>query len=129
MPEGGSRSLAERCTEHFGDAESISKKSYMIKHWMVSHGEMDTMPPFGIKILKKYRDFLSRQVEEAIHILLSKDQLLNSKNKYIQNCIARITVQEDRFEIEVRHGWEPKTDSAEKENKRGEVKTAGIPGE
>ena len=90
-----SRSLAERCTEHFSDAASFSKKSHMVKHWMLTHGEMDTMPPFKIKILKRYRDCLSRQVGEAIHILLSKDQLLNSKNEYIQNCISRITVQED----------------------------------
>jgi hypothetical protein len=27
-------------------------------------------------------------VGEAIHILLSRDQLLNSKNEYVQNCIA-----------------------------------------
>ena len=60
------------------------------------------MPPFRIKILKKYRDCLSRRVGEAIHIFLSKDQLLNSKKGYIQHCIARITVQEDLFEIEVR---------------------------
>ena len=50
------RSLAKCFTEHFGDAESFSKKSHMMKHKLVSHGEMDTMPPFRIKILKKYRD-------------------------------------------------------------------------
>ena len=44
-----SRSLAERCAEHFGDAESFSKKSHMVKHWMLSHGEMDTLPPFNSK--------------------------------------------------------------------------------
>ena len=94
--------MAERCAEHFSDAESFSKKSHMIKHWMVSHGEMNTLPPFRIKILKRYRDCLSRQVGEAIHILLSNDELLNSKNEYIQNCIARITVQEDLYERKAR---------------------------
>ena len=39
---------------------------------------------------------------EAIHILLSNDQLLNSKNEYIQNCIARVTVQEDLYERKAR---------------------------
>ena len=97
-----SRSLAERCAEHFSDAASFSKKSHTVKHWMLTHGEMDTMPPFEIKILKRYRDCLSRQVGEAIHILLSKDQLLNSKNEYIQNCISRITVQEDLYQRKAR---------------------------
>ena len=83
-----SRSLAERTSEYFHDAETFSKKTHKIKHWMISNGEMETMPPFKIKILKQYRDCLCRQVWEAI-----QDQLLNSKNRYIQNCIARITVQ------------------------------------
>ena len=60
------------------------------------------MPPFKIKILKQYRDCLPRQVGEAIPILLSKDQLLNSKNEYIQNCIERITFQEDLYERKAR---------------------------
>jgi hypothetical protein len=51
-----SRSLAERTSEHFRDAESFSKKSHVIKHWMIAHGEKETMPPFKIKILKQYRD-------------------------------------------------------------------------
>ena len=39
---------------------------------------------------------------EAIYILLSKDTILNSKNEYIQNCISRITVQEDMLERKAR---------------------------
>jgi hypothetical protein len=53
---------------------------------------------FSFKIRKQYTDCLSRQVGEAIAILLSKDQLLNSKNEYVQNCISRITIQEDSLE-------------------------------
>ena len=39
---------------------------------------------------------------EAIQILLSKDQLLNRKNEYIQNCISRITAQEDLYQRKAR---------------------------
>jgi hypothetical protein len=92
-----SRSLAERVGEHMYDAVSFSKKSHIIKHWMRSHPDLDTAPQFRIKILRQYRDCLSRQVGEAIAILLSPDALLNSKNEYIQNCISRITVEEDQF--------------------------------
>ena len=35
-------------------------------------------------------------------ILLTKDTLLNSKNKYIQNCISRVTVEENQYAIKKR---------------------------
>ena len=41
-----SRSLSERATEHFNDAESFSKKSHIIKHWINSHPDLDTSQPF-----------------------------------------------------------------------------------
>ena len=69
---------------------------------MISHGEMEKMPPFKIKILNQYTDCLYRQIGEAIQILLSKDQLLNSKNENIQNFIARITFQEELYERKAR---------------------------
>ena len=70
----------------------FSKKSHIIKHWINSHPDLVTTPPFKIKVLKQYKDCLSRQMGEAISILRSEDSLLNSKNEYIQNCISRITV-------------------------------------
>ena len=60
------------------------------------------MPLFRIKILKRYRDCLSGQVGEAIQILLTKEQLINRENEYAQNCISRITVQEDLYERKAR---------------------------
>ena len=38
------------------------------------------------------------QVAEAISIMYSKDQLLNSKNEYMANCLTRICVEAERFE-------------------------------
>ena len=46
----------------------------------------------------RFRDCLSRQVTEAISIIYTKDQLLNSKNEYMANCLTRICVEENRFE-------------------------------
>ena len=85
-----SRLIAERVNEHlYGfDHESFSKKSHIVKHWMNSHTDRDEAPPFKIKILRQYKDSLSRQVGEAIAILLPKDTLLNSKNKYIQDLLS-----------------------------------------
>ena len=45
-----SRTLAERTSEHFHDADSFSKKSHIIKHWIISPGEMETMPPYKMTI-------------------------------------------------------------------------------
>ena len=58
---------------------------------------------------------MSRQVGEAIAILLSRDSLLNSKNEYIQNCISRITVEEDKIARKMRLQEE---EEAEKEEER-----------
>ena len=52
------------------------------------------MPEFRFKVVKKYKDCLSRQLGEALSIFTSKDKLLNSKNEYISNCISRLAVQE-----------------------------------
>ena len=45
-----SRSLIESCAEHFSDGESFSKKSHMIKHWMTSHEDLNSLPPFKISM-------------------------------------------------------------------------------
>ena len=55
---------------------------------------------------------------EAIAILLSKDKLLNSKNEYLQNCITRITVQEDLCERKTRISREEKEEKQEEERIR-----------
>ena len=55
------------------------------------------MPPFTFTILQSFRDCLSRQVAEAIRIHYSKDALLNSKNEYNCNHLARVMVEEDAY--------------------------------
>ena len=97
-----SRSLFERTSEHFNDAKKFSPKSHMVKHWMNTHPEMNTLPPFKIKIIKQYRDCLSRQLGEAIAIYVSKDTLLNGKNEYLNNCISRVTIQEGSLDQKMR---------------------------
>ena len=93
-----SRSLSERSFEHFEDARKFSNKSHMVKHWMISHPSMNSLPPFRIRITRQYKDCLSRQLGEALAIFSSKDTLLNGKNDYVNNCITRVCVQEDDIE-------------------------------
>ena len=64
---------------------------------LIFQKQLEAAPQVKIKILRQYKDCLSRQVGEAIANFLSKDSLLNNKNEYIQKCISRITVEEDKY--------------------------------
>ena len=93
-----SRSFHERMVEHVRDADKFSNKSHIIKHWMLSHKDLDQRPPFAFKVINKYKDCLSRQVGEAIKIQHTTDNILNSKCEYLSNCLTRLTVLEDDWE-------------------------------
>jgi hypothetical protein len=85
-----SRSLHERAGEHVRDARKFHDKSHITKHWMNEHSDLMDIPPFKFRVVKVYRDALSRQLGEAVGIWMSGDTLLNSKNEYLSNCISRI---------------------------------------
>jgi hypothetical protein len=93
-----SRSLHERAVEHANDAKDFNPKSHIVKHWMLSHPEMNSPPKMTFKATSMFKDCLSRQIGEALRIHHSKDTLLNSKSEYLTNCITRITVEEDAWE-------------------------------
>ena len=57
-----SRTIHERSKEHQKDASDFSPKSHQVKHWMNSHPEENSQPPFRIRTVKRYRDCLSRQI-------------------------------------------------------------------
>ena len=83
---------------------------------MISHPEEPNPPYFSIKILKKFRDCLSRQIGEALQIFYSNDHLLNSKSEYMQNCISIVTVCEETQERKERERREEEEEQQEKEN-------------
>ena len=70
-----SRSLQERSFEHLRDARKLDGKSHIVKHWMEDHPSMENIPPFRFRIKRTFKDWLTRQVNEAISIMLSKDTL------------------------------------------------------
>ena len=107
-----SRTLHERANEHFRDARDFSEKSHMVKHWLSSHQEDKEVPGFRFRITGTFKDCLSRQINEAMKIFLSEDEMLNSKNEYLANCLTRVQVSEDRFERKMR---ELREDDEEKE--------------
>ena len=48
-----------------------------------------------------------------MRINFSKDQLLNSKNEYLQNCITRVVVQEESWEGKERERREDEEEKLE----------------
>ena len=47
------------------NADAFSNKSHMIKHWVMSHPEVDGRPAFKFTIKTQYKDCLSRQVGDG----------------------------------------------------------------
>ena len=111
-----SRSLHERAIEHVRDAKSFSAKSHIVKHWMTAHPTLPNPPEVGFTITGRFKDCLSRQISEALRINLSKDILLNSKGEYGNNCISRLSVQEDAWERRERSRLEEEQEEVNKRN-------------
>ena len=84
-----------------------------MKHWMSVHESDRTPPPFSFKITGQFKDCLSRQIMEAIKIQYSRDNILNSKCEYLQNCITRLVVNEEDWEKKERERREEEIEREE----------------
>ena len=94
-----SRSLYERTKEHIKDGRDKAEDSHIAKHWEKEHpGE--NMPHFRFKIIRSFRDSLSRQVAESIRIDLRGEQVLNSKTVYSRNRLPRLGIEKTEWERE-----------------------------
>ena len=107
-----SRSLHERMEEHYNDARSFKPGSHILKHWIESHPALREIPPFQFRIIRTFKECLTRQVSEAIAIMLAGTPLLNAKCEYLTNNICRVTVEEGSVEKKKR---EMSEELAEKE--------------
>ena len=92
-----SRSLYERTKEHMDDAKKDAPESHIRKHWIECHPEMVEMPVFKFKIVKSFRDSLSRQVAEGVRIDL-RVGVMNSKTVYSRNRLPRQEVEKPEWE-------------------------------
>ena len=92
-----SRSLYERTKEHMDDAKKDAPESHIRKHWREFHPEMMEMPTFKFKIVKSFRDSLSRQVAESVRIDL-RVGVINSKTMYSRNRLTRLEVDKSEWE-------------------------------
>ena len=76
------RSIYERAGEHRQDALDRKEDSHIIKHWLISHPELEEPPRFSIQVVSSFQDAMSRQLSEAIRIELRGDNVLNSKSEF-----------------------------------------------
>ena len=77
-----------RAKEHERKFMKRDENSFMHKHQTECH--KDEQPDWSFKVLKTFKDPLSRQVGEAMLIKNHKGILLNSKAEFHQPSIVRI---------------------------------------
>ena len=89
--EGESARSAHLCgKEHLNAFKNKSKTSVMFKHVMNAHDREQSDVEFEMKVVGKFNNCLSRQIEESIRIRNKPtDLLLNSKSEYHGPCIKR----------------------------------------
>ena len=86
-----SRTLAERSSEHTTLLNNFDPKSFMVKHWAQSHGELNEAPLFKFEVVKQHKDSLSRMLHEAL--LIEKEANLNSKSEFRSNRLTRLVIE------------------------------------
>ena len=109
-----SRSLFERSKEHIKSGEEKREESFIAKHWQESHPDMRKVPEFRFKIVRSYRDPLTRQVGESVRIDMRKG-VLNSKTMYSRNTLPRLVLEKT--------DKEKKYEEFEKEKEKMEERT------
>jgi hypothetical protein len=75
--------------------------------------DTEECPVFSFRNMNRCKDCLSRQVAEVINY--TADQILNSKNEYMANCLTRICVEEERLDKQKRERDEVMAEEAEKQ--------------
>ena len=82
------RNLYTRGKEHTSNFVARNKESFMKNHQIEKHHGADA--DFSATVTGRFRDCLSRQVSEGVHIRRSQHIVLNSKTEWHQPALWRI---------------------------------------
>ena len=94
------RSGYERGLDHQRDYESMELDSHMMKHQILSHGELQEKLTFKMKILKVHTSAFMRQVHEAVAIEMNeKNNILNSKGGFNRCKLPRLSIKMGQAEV------------------------------
>ena len=89
-----SRNLFTRGAEHDDKYEKNKEDSFMLRHQEEKH---DGQPAdFDAKVTATFRDCLSRQVSEGVHIRICKTDTMNSKSEWHQPALWRVRSEIER---------------------------------
>ena len=77
---------------------NLNPKSFQLNHWFEQHKDDLEPPVFKFKILGQYKDALTRQITEAVHILDAGS--LNKKNEFRINELCRLESKKFQKDIE-----------------------------
>ena len=92
-----SRSIFERAGEHRRDAAAGQDDSHKMKHWKVTHPELQDPPKFIIRVVASFQDAMSRQLSESVRIDLRGENVLNSKSEYSRCKVPRLLIKRDEW--------------------------------
>ena len=83
-----SKNFYTRSLEHLEKSDQKAVDSFINNHQIEAHnGEQ---PSFSVKVLKSFKDPLSRQVYEGVHIRNCNEDSLNTKLDYYQTSTYRM---------------------------------------
>ena len=82
------RNLYTRGREHTSNYQKRQKESFIQKHQVDTHNGMEA--DFTAKVLCSYKDCLSRQTAEGVHIRRCDKEILNSKAEWHQPALWRV---------------------------------------
>ena len=92
-----SRSLYERALEHIRDGKAGKEDSHIAKHWRESHPN-EECPEFRFKLVRGFKDSLSRQISESVRIDM-RGNVLNSKTEYSRCRLPRLGIEKNEEEM------------------------------
>ena len=95
-----SRSLYGRAKEHLSDREGWKEESHQVKHWITEHPELQEPPRFRFRLVRGFKDPMSRQLSEAVRIELRGGSILNSKSEYNRCRVPRLRIDLEGWKLE-----------------------------
>ena len=89
-----SRNLFTRGGEHLRNFEKDGEESFMRRHQEEEHPGQPA--DYHAKVTGTFRDCLTRQVSEGVHIRRCRGQVLNSKSEWHQPALWRVRSEVER---------------------------------
>ena len=120
------RSIFERAREHGGDYIGMKEDSHMVKHWLTSHSDLQEPPMFRFRVIRSFKDAMTRQISEAVRIELRGEGVLNSRSEYSRCRLPRLVIdhegwkkskQEEKKSLETGDGQEKEQKASPEEDR------------